>query len=167
MYTPFEELKSTSRIWVYPGSRAFTVEEEQQISTALKAFCMQWNAHGEPLKSSFKIEAHQFIIMAVEEDYHSPSGCSIDSSVGVLRQIQQATGVNLLDRSQAAFEIDGIVKLIPLTELKAQFQTGNLQPDTITFNTLVATKDELATRWRLPAEKTWLTKYLPKTTLTQ
>lgn len=127
---------------------------------------MQWNAHGEPLKSSFTIEAHQFIIMGVEEDFHSPSGCSIDSSVGVLRQIHQATGVNLLDRSQAAFEINGIVKLIPLSELKAQFQSGTLQPDTITFNTLVATKDELATRWRLPAEKSWLAKYLPKTTLT-
>jgi hypothetical protein len=166
MYVTFDELSPESRVWVYTGSRAFTRAEEELVSKALKAFCGEWAAHGQALKSSFKIESHQFIIMAVDEDFHNPSGCSIDSSVGVMRQIHQATGVDLLDRSKVPFYIQNEVKLIPVSGLKQQFQQGQLNPGSVTFNTLVATKAEFETRWKVSTEKTWLSKYLPKTALT-
>jgi hypothetical protein len=166
MYVSFDELSPESRVWVYQGSRAFTASEEELVSKALKNFCSEWAAHGQALKSSFKIEQHQFIIMAVDEDFHNPSGCSIDSSVGILRQIHQATGVDMLDRSKVPFYLQGGVKRVPIHELKNNFQQGTLQPDTITFNTLVTTKAEFEGGWQVPAEKTWLVKYLSKTALT-
>lgn len=166
MYVSFDELSPESRVWVYQGSRAFTAAEEELVSKALKAFCGEWAAHGQALKSSFKIEQHQFIVMAVDEDFHNPSGCSIDSSVGILRQIHQATGVDMLDRTKVPFYLNGEVTLVPIHELKSNFQQGKLQPDTITFNTLVASKQEFENRWQTPAEKTWLAKYLSKPALT-
>jgi hypothetical protein len=166
MYVLFGELSPESRVWVYTGSRAFTAAEEVFVSKALKDFCAEWAAHGQALKSSFKIESHQFIIMAVDEDFHSPSGCSIDSSVGVMRQIHQATGVDLLDRSKVPFYIQNEVKLIPVPGLKQQFQQGQLHPESVTFNTLVATKAEFDACWQMAAEKTWMSKYLTKTALT-
>lgn len=166
MYIPFEELSAESRVWIYQGSRPFTSQEEVLVSKALKDFCEHWNAHGEALKSSFRIENNQFVIMAVDEDFHNPSGCSIDSSVGVLRQIQSATGVDLLDRSKVAFYLDGKVTLIPLSEVKANFTSGRLQASTITFNTLASNKAEWETKWQIPTENSWMAKYLSKTTLT-
>ena len=102
MYVPFEELKAESRVWVYQANRPFSAEETKTVMTLLRSFCEQWVAHGQPLKASFKIEKNQFVVMAVDEDFHNPSGCSIDSSVGVLRQIHAATGVDLLDRSRVS-----------------------------------------------------------------
>lgn len=166
MYVSFDELSPESRVWVYQGSRAFTQAEEELVNKALEAFCGEWAAHGQALKSSFKIKHHQFIIIAVDEDFHNPSGCSIDSSVGILRQIHQATGVDMLDRTKVPFYLNGEVKLVPLHQLKSNFQEGLLQAETTTFNTLIATKAEFEIRWQLPAEKTWLAKYLPKTALT-
>jgi hypothetical protein len=166
MFVPFEKLSPESRVWVYQGSRAFTKDEATYLASALHAFCEQWSAHGEPLKSSFRIESNQFVIMAVDEDFHNPSGCSIDSSVSVLRQIHQATGIDLLDRTSVAFEIQGQTVLVPITQLKQQFQDGILKPESITFNTLITTKQDWTTRWKLPAQKTWLAKYLPKPALT-
>ena len=165
MYIPFEELSAESRVWIYQGSRPFIPPDEELMSKALKKFCEQWNAHGQALKSSFRIEKNQFVVMAVDEDFHNPSGCSIDSSVGVLRQIHAATGVDLLDRSRVSFMLEGNVTLIPLTELKAGFASGRLLPSTPVFNTLVATKAEFEGKWEIPAEKSWMAKYLSKTTL--
>lgn len=166
MFVPFEKLSPESRVWVYQGSRPFTKDEARIVASALMEFCEQWAAHGEPLKSSFLIEANQFVMMAVDEDFHHPSGCSIDSSVSVLRQIYQTTGIDLLNRTNVAFEIQGQTVLVPITKLKQQFQDGILKPESITFNTLITTKQDLTTRWKLPAEKTWLAKYLPKPALT-
>jgi hypothetical protein len=165
MYVTFEELPSESRVWVYQANRPFTSNESKSVSDILRSFCEQWAAHGQTLKSSFKIERNQFVIMAVDEDFQNPSGCSIDSSVGVLRQIHTATGVDLLDRSKISVNLKGEVELISLTDLKSAFASGRLHASTPVFNTLVATKAELEEKWEIPAEKSWMAKYLSKTAL--
>lgn len=167
MYIPFNELNAVSRVWIYQGKRPMSASEKSTIDPLLHSFCEQWAAHGQPLKTSFKIELNQFVIMAVDEDFRNPSGCSIDSSVGVLRQIQSATGIDFLDRTLVPFYINNQVELIPLAEIKSAFASGRLKPDTTTFNTLAATKDELELSWKIPAEKSWMAKYLAKTALTQ
>lgn len=167
MYLPFEELPSESRVWIYTGIRAFTQEQEKSVSGLLELFCAKWAAHGEPLQTSFNIERSQFIVMTLDEDFQNPSGCSIDSSVGILRQVHTATGIDFLDRSAVPFLIDNQVVLIPLSNLKARFTSGDLKSDTLTFNTLAATKGEWESANTIRVEKSWMAKYLPKTALTQ
>jgi hypothetical protein len=167
MYLPFEELPDESRVWIYTGTRAFTQAEEKSITELLESFCSNWVAHGEPLKTSFKIEKSQFIVIALDEDFANPSGCSIDSSVGILRQIQTATNIDFLNRSAIPIVINNQVELVPLSNLKARFGSGELKSDTLTFHTLAATKGEWETNKTIPAEKSWMAKYLPKTALTQ
>lgn len=166
MYIPYEELSAGSRVWVYQGSRAFTAEEEKVIASMLRSFCERWEAHGQALKSSFKIEKSQFVIMTVDEDFHNPSGCSIDSSVGILRQIQSTTGVDFLDRTKVSFYLDDKVTLIPLSEVKSNFISGRLHASTTTFNTLASTKAEWDANGQISAEKSWMAKYLSKAALT-
>ncbi|MBX2897475.1 MAG: hypothetical protein KF763_18680 [Cyclobacteriaceae bacterium] len=165
MFLPFENLPDESRVWIYTGSRAFTEKETEIITALLHAFCEQWVAHSHPLQSSFQILENQFVVLAVNEDFHNPSGCSIDSSVGVLRKIQETTGIDLLDRSRVPFIINQKIELIPLAHLRVQFQQGILQAETLTFNTLAETKGQLE-HWKLPAESTWLAKYLSKPAFT-
>ena len=167
MYLPFDELNAESRVWIYQGNRAMSASEKSTIDKLLHSFCKQWAAHGQPLKTSFTIEFNQFVIMSVDEDFRNPSGCSIDSSVGVLRQIQSATGIDFLDRTLIPFYTNNQVELIPLAEIKSEFASGRLKPDTPTFNTLATTKGEVELNWKIPAEKSWMAKYLPKTALTQ
>jgi len=165
MFLPFENLPAESRVWIYTGSKPFTEKETETITTLLNAFCEQWAAHGHPLQSSFQILENQFVVMAVNEDFHNPSGCSIDSSVGVMRKIHETTGIDLLDRKRVPFLINQKIELIPLAHLKIQFQQGMLQSSSLTFNTLATTKHQLE-NWKLPAESSWLAKYLPKPAFT-
>lgn len=162
MFTPFETLPSTARLWIYQSNRPLSDGEEKSLGLVLQEFCDQWKAHGQDLRTSFRIEHHQFLILAVDEDYNDASGCSIDGSVRILKSLQQETGINFFDRGQVAFLLNNEVKSFPLQELKSLFASGRLTHSSLAFDNLVAVKSDFDKAWPSPVEKTWLVKYLPK-----
>ncbi|MBK5278094.1 MAG: hypothetical protein JJE09_04435 [Bacteroidia bacterium] len=165
MFVPFDALPPNARIWIYQSDRPLNSEEEKHLMGSLKAFCEQWKAHGQELKTSFKIERNQFVILAVDENYNDASGCSIDGSVRILKSLQQEGGINFFDRGLVAFQIENEVQTFYLQELKNIFLSGRLTASTLTFDNLVATKSDFDKAWLTTVDKTWLGKYLPKSTV--
>ncbi|NOS94190.1 MAG: hypothetical protein HOP30_19915, partial [Cyclobacteriaceae bacterium] len=153
-------------IWAYQADRKLTEQESELVSAQYKSFCEGWEAHGQPLKTSFHLLLNQFLILAVDEGVHHASGCSIDGSVRLLKNLQNQR-INFLDASKIAFLINDEVKLFSRLELKPLFASGYLSSQTITFNNLVATKGDWETIWRIPVEKSWMAKYLVNHTLVQ
>jgi len=166
MYVSFEQLPQESRVWIYQADKSFSKEEEKIISDSLQNFCAQWKVHGNPLNTSFKIEYNQFIVLAVDESTEGASGCSIDSSVRVFKELSQQLGIDFFDRTKVAFLINDEIKLFALQKLAALFQSGELSVSTITFNNLVSDKISFEKNWKTPSEKSWLAKYLHKNPLT-
>ena len=117
MFAPFETLDDSARIWIYQADRKFTETEKNTISEALTAFTHSWVAHGNPLKTSFAILHDQFIVLAADENFNEASGCSIDSSVRVIRQLDQQFSLGLFDRTNIGFLKGEQVDMIPLNEL--------------------------------------------------
>jgi hypothetical protein len=167
MYLEFTQLPPHSRIWIYQSDRKLSVEEVNEVSALMQSFCEQWEAHGQPLHTSFKIELNQFLIVAVDEGFNNASGCSIDGSVRILKRLQADRGINFLDASKIAFLINGEVHLHARLELKELFSSRKLGASSITFHNLVSSKLDLGSQWKIPVEKSWLTKYLPASTLIQ
>ncbi len=165
MYIDFNLLPGYARLWIYQANRKISAAEENPIRNEALSFCEQWEAHGQPLKTSYKIEQNQFLIFAVDEGFGGVSGCSIDGSVKMLKSLQDLMGLDFFDRSKAAFLLDGLVTLIPVAELKKAFASGTLRPDSLAFNSQVTTKEEWEKNWILAAEKTWLRRFLPKTSV--
>jgi hypothetical protein len=165
MYIPFEKLPPLSRVWVYQADRSFSTEEEKIIFEVLTKFCSTWEAHGDPLKTSFKIEFNRFVILSVDESSAGASGCSIDGSVRVLKDLGNQCNINFFDRTKVAFLVNGEIETHSLNQLKSLFESAQLKPSMQTFNTLVATKGEWEANWKTTAEKSWLIKYLPKDAL--
>lgn len=153
-------ISETSRLWVYQSDRPFTEEEEKHVAIALENFTAQWAAHGQPLQAYWSINYHQFIMLTVDETMHAASGCSIDSSVAVIRAIEQQFGLNLLDRTKIAFLIDDQVVLKSLFELKPAFSSGELSGDSLVFNNAITQYQQWENSWLVPASETWLQKYL-------
>jgi hypothetical protein len=165
MLVEFDKLPDDSRLWVYQSNRPFSKSEIEFIAKSLTAFCQSWEAHGQPLATSFKIEYDQFVILAVNENVYGASGCSIDGSVRVLKSIQDEIGNDLLDRS-VAFLLNEKVVLYSIAETKAQLTSGTISGDEITFNNSVSSKKEFLQNWKVSTKNsTWLAKYLPKKTL--
>lgn len=161
MFVPFSSLPPSARVWIFQSNRPFGPDEMAFAEGNLRQFTDGWTVHGAPLNASFTIEHHQFIVLAADESHASASGCSIDSSVRALKEIEQSVGIDLFDRSHAAFMIGNKVQLIPVSKLKEKFGDGTLNSDSLTFNNLVNTKSALSESWLAPAASTWLKRYLP------
>ena len=159
MYLPFQEMPDTARVWIYQSDRKFNPEELEFIKEKLAAFCDQWNTHGRLMPTSFDLQYDRIIILAVDEANLGASGCSIDSSVKVLRDIEQKLQVNLLDQGKVSFINEENIVTSKLQELKKHVETGNLKEETPVFNPLVSKKQDLSDSWLIPAKDSWLKKY--------
>ena len=161
MYSIFENLPKSARIWIYQSSREILPSELKQISIASEEFCNSWQVHGNPLKSSYKVLNNWFLILAADESEHSVSGCSIDSSVLFIKNISQEFGIDFLDRTQVAYlSVDNeSIKLEPISAIKEKVQEGVIVPNTVTFNNLVKNIEELDEKWIVPASESWMKKY--------
>ncbi len=161
MYVPLNQLPDDARVWIYQAAREFTPAETEVVEAHLRAFCEGWAAHGQPLQGGFGMLENRFLVLAVNEEAGLPSGCSIDSSVGALRDLSTALGgLDLLDKSQIAYvQPTGLVGTIARAEVRAAVADGRLTPATSVFDTLVATVGGLRTGWCKPATATWLARY--------
>jgi len=155
MYIPFDEMPKEARIWIYQSNRKFSEQEEEEISTILTNFVGEWVAHSTPLKASFEIKYNRFIILAVDTAYHPASGCSIDSSVKVIQEIEQKYGIDLLDKMNVTYRTGDFIAHKPLIDFKKMAKSKAVNKQTIVFNNLVNTIEEYENYWEVPAEESW------------
>lgn len=159
MYIPFENLPQESRIWIYQSSRKFSDEEVADIEKNLMQFIENWSAHGTSLEASFTIKYNRFIIIAVNQEFHPATGCSIDSSVGFIQNLEQKYGVDLLDKINVAFKQGEFITYKTLLEFKKLAKDKSVSENTIVFNNLVNTIEELNEGWEIPASESWHSRF--------
>jgi hypothetical protein len=154
-----------SRVWVYQSSRLFSMSEAFEAEDMLKRFTESWLSHGTPIKGAAYLFFGQFIILMADESATGVSGCSTDTSVRLIKDIEQRFGVSLFDRLSLAFVIKDKVELLPMSQLPYAVKNGFVNGDTLYFNNLVQTKEELEKNWIIPVKDSWLAKKveLPET----
>ena len=113
-----ENFHADSRVWVYQASRIFSLQEALAIEELLNEFAAQWKSHGVPVKGAAYLFFGQFIILIADETATGVSGCSTDSSVRMIKDIEQRFGVNMFDRTTLAFVVKDKVQLLPLAQLQ-------------------------------------------------
>ncbi|HSB94399.1 MAG TPA: hypothetical protein VLC28_14850 [Flavitalea sp.] len=145
-----------SRVWIYQSNRLFTLSEALQIEDLLKDFVRNWKSHGTPVKGWANLFFGQFIILMADESASGVSGCSTDSSVRLIKDIEQLFRVNLFDRQLLAFLHKDKVQLLPLSQFRFAIDNDHIQPDTVYFNNTVLTKQELEEKWMIPVSASWL-----------
>ncbi len=147
-----------SRVWIYQCNRLFTLSEALEIEDMLHAFASGWQSHGTPVKGYANLFFGQFIILMADESAIGVSGCSTDSSVRLIKQIEQQFGVNLFDRLLLAFLIKEKIQLLPLSQLDYAAGNNYVDGETLYFNNTVQTKEELESNWIIPVKTSWLSK---------
>jgi hypothetical protein len=156
-YIP-EDFHPTSRVWVYQSNRLFTIGEAFEIESILKEFLEQWKSHGVPVKGYANLLYGQFLIFMADETATGVSGCSTDSSVRVVKKVESLFKVNMFDRQTLAFVIKDKIQVLPMAQLGYAMQNHFITPDTLYFNNLINTKDQLLKDWIIPVKQSWLAK---------
>ena len=147
-----------SKVWIYQSSRLFAMSEALQIEEILQNFVGTWNSHGTPVKGYANLLFGQFIIFIADESATTVSGCSTDSSVHIIKQLETACKVSLFDRQSLAFVVKDKLQIIPLQQLEYSLQNNFLTIDTLYFNNTVLTLQALQTEWLVPIKNSWLAK---------
>lgn len=147
-----------SRTWIYQSSRLFSFGEALEIEQMMEDFVAAWNSHGAKVKGYANLLFGQFIVIMADETQAGVSGCSTDSSVRLIKTIEQNCKVDMFNRQNLAFVIKEKVQLLPLSQLNYALENNFITPDTIYFNNLVDTKAALLMQWMIPVKDSWLAK---------
>lgn len=157
------DFNDDSRVWIYQSSRLFSLGEAFDIEKMLADFVESWQSHGIPVKGYANLFYGQFIVIMADETATGVSGCSTDSSVRVVKNIEQLFNVKMFDRLNLAFLVKDKVQLLPLSQLQYAADNSFITADTIYFNNTVLTKKELLENWMVPIQKSWLAKKIQLT----
>ena len=153
-----QDFNDNSHVWVYQSNRRFTIKETIKIEELLQNFTKGWKSHGTPVKGYANLFFGQFIILMADETAMGVSGCSTDSSVRFIKNIEQDFQVELFDRLMLAFLIQERIQLLPLSKISSYLEDGLINTDTLYFNNTILTKKELLDHWIIPVKESWLAK---------
>jgi len=159
MYIPFENLPEESKIWIYQSNRKFSDEEFAAIEVDLKAFIENWAAHGTSLEASFELKYNRFIILAVNQEVQQATGCSIDSSVQFIQNLEKKYEVDLLDKMNVTFKLGEHVAHKTLLDFKKMAKDKAVTENTIVFNNLINNIAEYNESWEVPAMDSWHSRF--------
>ncbi|MBC7721233.1 MAG: hypothetical protein H7068_04370 [Pedobacter sp.] len=151
---------NSSRVWIYQSSRLFTISEAFEMEELFNNFVADWKTHGTPVKGYANLFFGQFIIIMADEIAMGGgvSGCSTDSSVRLIKDIEQRFKVDMFNRQNLAFILKDKIELLPLAHLNHAITNSFVKTDTPYFNNLVGNKGDLLTKWIIPANESWLAK---------
>ncbi|MBS1627192.1 MAG: hypothetical protein JSR09_11125 [Bacteroidetes bacterium] len=160
-----ENFHPTSKVWIYQSNRLFTLNEVFIIEKMLTDFTTTWQSHGDAVKGYANLFFGQFIILMADETTTNLGGCSISSSMQVIKEIEKLFKVELFNRHSLAFIVKDKIQILPLQQLNYALENNFITPNTLYFNNLVATKQELLTQWITPIKESWLKNKIEKTTV--
>ena len=144
-----------SKVWVYQSNRPFTDAEAAEILSKLQNFAQGWLAHGKQLNARAEIFHNFFIVLTVDQGQAPSTGCSIDASVRMLREIEQDYGLDLFNRFNMAYVEGDTVHATDKETFETLISIGKITPDTIVFNNMVQTLEDFETKWEVPFADSW------------
>lgn len=146
------------RVWIYQSNHVFTPIQLDEITTTLQIFTNEWTAHNQQLKATFEIRYNQFIILIVDESQAGASGCSIDKSVRLMKELEQKYNINLFDRFQIAYKANEEIISVSREEFETLIEKGDINKETIVFNNLVSDYQQYQNNWEVALKDSWHAK---------
>jgi len=94
-----QDFSPTSRIWYYLADRTFDGTESDYIQSKIDEFVtVHWKSHGAKLNATGILLHNQLIALSVDDNSFGASGCSIDSSVKLIKELGTELKVDFFNR---------------------------------------------------------------------
>jgi len=132
MSNKIDSLTNSARIWVYGFNRPLTENETTIVRHSFRQFADNWQSHGQPVRGAFQLLFDRFVILAAEEN--EISGCSIDSSVGVFRELYTQHNLDALDASQIFYRAGEQIVSVSRSVFRKLLETGTIGAECRVFD---------------------------------
>lgn len=160
MLVDFNTLPKESRVWIYQANRSFSEPELAEIEEKLNVFIEAWTAHGKDLQAGYKIVYKRFIVIALNENLNTATGCSIDASVNFIQQLEKEYNVDLMDKMNVSYKQGEFIAHKTLLDFKKMAKDKAVSRNTIVFNNLVTNIAEFNENWEVPASESWHSRFI-------
>jgi hypothetical protein len=151
----FKAMPDHSRVWIYQADRTFTESEQDIIESDLDTFITNWTAHSKQLFATGLLAFNKFLILLVDERSEAASGCSIDSSVKMVQDLELKLSCSFFDRLNFAYLEGETLRTIHKDDMEQAFKDGQINDQTTFFNNLISSKHELESSWRVALKDSW------------
>ena len=156
----FDKIPKESRVWIYQSNRKFSEKEITEITNKLKKFLENWTAHGSDLFCSFTIKYNRFIVIALNEKSNKATGCSIDSCVHFIQELEHQYRIDLLDKMNVAFKQGEFIQYKDLKDFKSLLKNRAITKNTIIFDNLISNNHDFKNYWEISIEDSWYNRFL-------
>ncbi len=161
MLIPYNRLPENSKVWIYQADRTFNLDEVSTIELAIEDFVENWKSHQVEVPAYGALYYRRFVVLIADNAQVNVSGCSIDSSVKLIKELEQAYQVNFFDRMKVCYKIqEQMVGSFSINQIEELLNNGKINKDTIIFNNLVANKLDFEQKWETPLSDSLLSRYL-------
>jgi hypothetical protein len=150
-----------SRVWMYQASRPLALSEALELEPLLEDFVANWKSHGAEVKAYGNLLFGRFVVLIADETQAGVSGCSTDSSVRFMKEVGERLGIDFFNRTNLAFYVKDKIEVLPMNQLSYAVENGFINGETLYFNNLIQTKEELEQNWIIPVRSSWLAQRLP------
>lgn len=153
-----------SRVWVYPFPNALTDDQIELVTKGTSNFVATWKAHGKALDAQYAIIENRFLLLAVNEDSHMASGCSIDDSMAFIRQLGAVLGGDMTDRNRVFFRRrdNHHIEEYPFHQCATKARNGELSIYQSVFDFSADRWGKFQLSFERPLEDSFLARFLPK-----
>jgi len=152
----FQDMPAHSRVWIYQCDRDLQDAEIAEIKRKVAVFLIDWTSHGEWMKATIDVLYRRFIVVLADEEQTRASGCGIDKSVKFIQQLEQDYKLTLFDRLLTAYRDEkGTIRTVRLPEFETMAAQGKVNANTIVFNNMISTKEDMETKWEVPMARSW------------
>ena len=150
-----------SRVWIYQSSRVFSAEETTSIQLQANQFVAQWAAHGAKVKGMALVLLNRFVILVADETQTQVSGCSTDSSIHFIQQLQTDFSTDFFNRKEIGLYVGNRIELFSLNAIPEAVEKGIITAETLCFNNLTLSLHEWRNKWIIPVANSWLVQKFP------
>ena len=137
-----------------------TLSEALEAEELINNFCQEWTSHGADVEAYGTIFFGQFLVLMADETKAGVSGCSTDSSVRFVKELERKFNIDFFNRINLAFIIKDKIQLLPLNQLSYAYENNFITGDTLYFNNTVLNKEQLEDKWIIPVKDSWLSNRL-------
>ena len=157
-----EDFSENSRVWIYQSSRLFFISEALEMEDMLNKFTTEWKSHGTPVKGFANLFFGRFVVLMADESSAGVSGCSTDSSVHLIKDIEKKYNVDMFNRQMLSFIVKDKIEQLPLSQVPYAIEHLFINENTLFFDNTVGTKKLLLSNWISPISETWLMRMFAK-----
>ncbi len=154
MFVDFNSLPETSKIYIYPSSRKFYVDEFPVIQERINLFLKEF----ESINIFFEIKYQRFILVFISDE--TPLSMEQnDQLVSFIFNLEKEFEVSLIDKVNVFFKQGEYVQLKEIPDFKKLIKNKGVSKKTIVFDNLIHTKREFECCWETPATNSWLAHF--------